>query len=165
MANWNEAVILLTGYASGETDFATRCGRLSAADMQTLEQLAVRIGSAMNEQQSMAVLLLEGHSDRQDLPGMTTEQRRASELDASTKRVASAYQWFQARIADAAGPPDCQDQWSRILLVPNAFGAATLINASPTSEQQRLQNRRVALTVRTLNLSTFPEPVETQSID
>jgi hypothetical protein len=156
MSNWNSCIGVLTGYLTSEADFGARVGRATAQVTQALDDLVARMASAGQNASSMVVLQLTGHADRQDAPGLTPEQRRASELDAATQRVASASAWFISQLTPLAGPPDEGGNWPRLLVVRSACGAAELVHVAPASEQERQDNRRVEIDVRASNASEFP---------
>lgn len=159
MAIWNNILGVLTGYSAGETDFGIRLQRSPPATHDELTRLVQRLATVVADPAAVAVLRLTGHSDRQDRADMTAEQRRASELEASEKRVASASQWIVARLSDVIGPPPDGSNWPKLLIVRAAVGASALIYPTPT-DAQRMENRRLEVEVYAMNAAAFPNAGE-----
>jgi hypothetical protein len=93
-----------------------------------------------------------GHSDRNDTPGLTSEQRRENERQNSELRAEAArsfvFDQIFAQIQAAGGTPPV-DLASMLNVTIDAVtaGSANLIVPTPISEGQRQQNRRVQFVV------------------
>jgi hypothetical protein len=93
-------------------------------------------------------VIVAGHSDRVDTPGLTPEQGRAQELEASQLRAGSAQAWFFSQLQSrlqAGGftmPADIASL-QNVDMIDIACGAADLVNLVPANEDERKQNRRV----------------------
>lgn len=146
---------IVDGYRSGETDFLARLGQADAqvrSEVQT--EIIQPILAVLTSHMQTAVLTITGHSDRVDTEGLTREQRRKQEWDASVLRAESAAFGVKHLIAahflsqGTIITPEEVDGLSQIAIVYRASGAAFLIEAgSPLSAAQRLRNRRVQLRV------------------
>jgi flagellar motor protein MotB len=147
--------MIVDGYRSGETDFLTRLGQADAqvrSEFQT--EIIQPILAVLTSPNQTAVLTIAGHSDRVDTEGLTREQRRKQEFDASAARAESAAFGVRHLIANwflSGGTiltPEDVDDLAQIAIVYRASGAAYLIEAgSSLSAAQRLRNRRVQLRV------------------
>lgn len=156
--------IELQGFGSGQIDFSAR---LSTLPPEILEPLAKLIDGTFETSSDpggtkfMSISVV-GHSDRQDLLGMSNEQRRESEFKASQERADSASNWLLNKLADMQNPGDViQLDWrsvSNIGVAVIASGAAKLINPNPGNDENlRLQNRRVEFIVTAINVNTLQE--------
>ena len=94
-----------------------------------------------------------GHSDRDDTPGLTSEQRRASELEISQLRADSAKAFLFSqmfdRVSKAGGtPPVDTDSMQNSAILTVAAGSADLKHLMPgNDENQRQENRRVVIAI------------------
>lgn len=113
---------------------------------------ALAVAKAEKFAGTFCTISVVGHSDRDDPPGLTQGQRRASELNASTKRAESARDWIfaqarQALIDDGRPDPGTISSLTRSVLFTQPVGAAQLKEPNPASETDRQRNRRVACLV------------------
>ena len=139
--------MIVDGYGSGELDFLTR---LNQADVLTQvgfdTQIIQPMIAVLNTENESAVLTITGHADRVDTPGLTREQIRQQEFEASDARAVSA----KAGVRDLINQqtpffiPDDLNDLSQIFVADRPAGAAVLREDSvPLSEDQRKRNRRV----------------------
>ncbi|MFE5864823.1 hypothetical protein ACFQ77_30380 [Streptomyces virginiae] len=142
----------IPGFTSGKYDFAELFA--SKPENVRTEIEKVPLGGAKAEKFStrFCVITVVGHSDRDDTPGLTPDQRRASELKAATKRAESARDWVFQKIremlvADGQTPPAGVANLKRTSLFTVACGAADLERANPSSEDDRKLNRRIEFLV------------------
>ncbi|MFF7748374.1 hypothetical protein ACFZCP_03785 [Streptomyces sp. NPDC007971] len=149
------------GYGDHETEFKTLFDTLGSALQNLIFDEAVTPAASAESGsagQFCAVMIL-GHSDRVDTPGLTPEQRRADELAASTSRAESARDWLFDQIAElvlAAGgivPADIASL-QNVALPIAACGSADLIHVTPASPAERAENRRVQFFVSTFSPGT-----------
>ncbi|SIO63199.1 hypothetical protein SAMN05443247_09628 [Bradyrhizobium erythrophlei] len=150
------AVVEIRGYNSHETDFQALINR--RPDLQVPE-VSVIIDSAFEAFENTggnksAAVVIVGHSDREDSPGLTDEQRRASELQASQARADSASAWLNS-VAQASGM-QIEVEWKGVATVAvEAIGAgASNLAQPPVTEQDRLNNRRIVFLVSGNNVGT-----------
>ncbi|MFI9809531.1 hypothetical protein ACIHEJ_35255 [Streptomyces sp. NPDC052301] len=146
------------GYGDHETEFKALFDSLNSR-LQNLifDEVVTPAASAeaASTGQFCAIMVL-GHSDRVDTPGLTSEQRRADELAASTSRAESARDWLFDQIAElvvAQGgvvPADISSLQS-VSLATAACGSADLIHLTPSSPDERAENRRVHFFVSTFS--------------
>lgn len=147
----------ISGFVAQEVAFSQLFGRLTASAKQAIRHEVVE--PAVNAEHfpsnnQFCLITVLGHSDRVDTAGLSAEQRRAQELDASDKRARSAGTWVFDQIAaalTAAGqtPPASVANSTNFDIVTVPCGAADLVNVVPTSEAQRAQNRRVQFVIST----------------
>ncbi|TDB83265.1 hypothetical protein E1264_29070 [Actinomadura sp. KC216] len=147
--------ITVSGYFSQEIDFPAVLQRQSQAlqDLVRDEVIAPLAGAeTVPGDGKFCVVTIIGHSDRVDTPGLTSEQRRAQELNASQLRAESAqaflFSELFALVQGAGGTPPvdlASTQNGAIWTV--AVGAADLIHTVPANETQRRENRRVVFQV------------------
>jgi hypothetical protein len=147
----------VSGFVAEEVDFSQLFSRLSASARNAIRHEVIE--PAVNAEHfpsnnQFCLITVLGHSDRVDTAGLTSEQRRAQELDASDKRAISAGAWVFDQITaalTAAGetPPDGVENATNFDIVLIPCGAANLINVVPSSEAQRKQNRRVQFVIST----------------
>jgi hypothetical protein len=156
--------IELQGFASGQTDFSAQLSTLPVEILEPFAKLIDGTFEASSDPSGVKFMSISivGHSDRQDLPGMSNEQRRESERQASQDRADSASNWLLNKLADMQNPGDViQLDWrsvSNIGAAVIASGAAQLINPNPGSnEDLRVQNRRVQFFVTSINVNTLQE--------
>jgi hypothetical protein len=145
--------ITIDGYGSGETDFVTRLS-LSPFEIQDQFEATItsRLISVLGSSDQAAVLVIQGHSDRVDTQGLSREQRRVQELQASADRAQSAdagvFQIISIRIPDPQSFPQDWANVNQVAVMRRVAGAAMLVNSDESlSEDQRKQNRRVILTL------------------
>ncbi|MEU4490156.1 hypothetical protein AB0H94_35690 [Streptomyces purpurascens] len=147
----------ISGFVAQEDAFSQLFGRLTASAQQAIRHEVVE--PAVNAEHfpsnnQFCLITVLGHSDRVDTSGLSAEQRRAQELDASDKRASSAGNWVFDQITTAltaAGeaPPTSVANATNFDIVAMPCGAADLMNVVPTSEAQRAQNRRVQFVIST----------------
>ena len=146
------------GYGSHKTDFKELFDTLGSPLQNLIFDEAVTPAAsaeAASAGQFCAIMIL-GHSDRVDTPGLTPEQRRADELAASTSRAESARDWLFNEIAalvQAQGgvvPADIPSLQS-VSLQTAACGSAELIHTTPSDPTKRAENRRVKFFVSTFS--------------
>ncbi len=141
----------IDGYGSGETDFGTRLANVSASvrfdfDTFILGSLIAVLSSA----DQTAVLEVAGHSDRVDTDGLSREQRRVQELQASIDRTNSAVDTIFALLAThfGFGFPSDWAKLEQVAVAPVASGgAALLFSGGSLSDAERRANRRIVLTL------------------
>ncbi|MEU5398213.1 hypothetical protein ABZ348_02785 [Streptomyces sp. NPDC005963] len=145
------------GFVAQEVAFAQLFNRLSSgfknAIRESVTEPAVNAEKFPSNNQFCLITVL-GHSDRVDTAGLSSEQRRAQELEASDKRAISAYQWVfgqitAALIAAGETPPPDTNHATNFDIVSIPCGAADLVKLVPTTEAQRQENRRVQFVVST----------------
>jgi outer membrane protein OmpA-like peptidoglycan-associated protein len=145
------------GFVAQEVAFSQLFDRLGASAKNIIRQEVIE--PAVNAQHfpsnnQFCLITVLGHSDRVDTAGLSTEQRRAQELDASDKRAGSAGAWVFDQITaalTAAGetPPASVQNATNFDIVTMPCGAAALLNVVPASEAQRAENRRVQFVIST----------------
>lgn len=143
--------MIVADYGAGETNFLTRLGQADAQVQLDFENEIIQpIVAVLSSADETAVLTITGHSDRVDTEGLTREQRRQQELDASTARAQSADEGVRT-ILHSRFPgmlPIDLDEIQSLAIVFRSSGAAVLAESSDfLSEVQRRQNRRVQLRV------------------
>ncbi|MCX4543516.1 hypothetical protein [Streptomyces sp. NBC_01565] len=148
-----EAEIPIPGYGAGQYDFgavlATR--PQAAVDAVNLE-VADRAANAEEFDGQACVITVVGHSDRDDTPGLTPEQRRESERNASRRRADDAAAWLFRQIvlrlqASGITPPATVADLRGTSIFTAAAGAADLVHPVPAGETERRENRRVVFLV------------------
>jgi hypothetical protein len=147
----------ISGFVAQEVAFSQLFGRLAASAKQTIRHEVVE--PAVNAEHfpsnnQFCLITVLGHSDRVDTAGLSAEQRRAQELDASDKRASSAGDWVFDQITaalTAAGetPPTSVADATNFDIFTMPCGAAALVNVVPTNEAQRAENRRVQFVIST----------------
>src|SRR5438094_357027 len=99
-----EAVV--DGYLSGETDFLVRLGQADVEVEEAFETAIMQpLLAVLSSPDQAAVLTITGHADREDTEGLTREQRRQQEFEASDARAISAAEGVQQKIRDRFGGP------------------------------------------------------------
>ncbi|WP_430645145.1 hypothetical protein [Agromyces sp. GXS1127] len=139
------------GYLAGEVDFGPVRDRHPVGPGTVRDQLdeaVQRIASTVEADGAFgqfAGLTVVGFSDRNDTPGLSCDQRRASESSASFDRAGFAWQWLQQAVADqlVTPRPDWWDSSGAVTWFIVPTGAAILEHDPPTSEAERRRNRRV----------------------
>jgi methyl coenzyme M reductase gamma subunit len=141
----------IDGYGAGETDFATR---FSLSDPQVQldfeTEIIQPILAVLSSSDQTAVLTINGHSDRVDTEGLTREQRRQQEFEASQARSTSADEGVKEIIRSRflGFVPADLDELQQIAILPRPAGAAVLREGSELlTEEQRKRNRRVQFRV------------------
>lgn len=163
--------IIIDGYHTGETDFATALDRKSREEQAAVFSLIDGLvqAEAHPEAGVFQAVCIIGESDRVDDPGLSGEARRARELQGSADRARSAGAWllaqFQAGVTSAGGTAPTSFVDPLNVGVTAVFnGAADLVHPTPANEAQRRQNRRVQYSVMTfepgLDQSDWARPVE-----
>ena len=151
----NVGEITIDGYASGETDFPTRLSE-SPGEVQNEFNLTVisPLLAVLASSDQTAVLIIQGHSDRVDTPGLSREACRLQELQASADRAKSAddgvFKIIASKVPDPQSFPADWADVSQVVVSTKVTGAALLVNSDTSlTEQQRKQNRRVIFTLAT----------------
>ncbi|MFK0019845.1 hypothetical protein [Streptomyces sp. NPDC090798] len=152
----NRVEFSIGGYGDHETEFKTLFDTLDSGRQNLIfDEVVIPAASAEAETAGQfCVVMILGHSDRVDTPGLTSEQRRADELTASTSRAQSTKDWLFGQIAElvlAAGgvvPADIASM-QRVSLLTAACGSADLVHLTPSSQAERAENRRVQFFVST----------------
>jgi hypothetical protein len=143
-----------TGYASQQFDFpALHANTLSQGTRELLEVFveSAVTAEAFPEANRFCLVIFAGHSDRVDTPGLSSEQRRAQELEASTLRAESAQAWFFNEVftrlqAQGFTPPVDLASMRNVDLWTIPCGSADLVHLTPgNDESKRRDNRRVHL--------------------
>jgi flagellar motor protein MotB len=157
--------IVVDGFQDSEFDFASALQRAPAALQTEFEELISALVAAEEDPTKNIFwsVTIVGHADRDDVPGVSSEQRRATELNASEKRAGSALAFVFTRLGDKlsadgfarpAPPPAGLDALTNVGIVGAFAGAADLVNLAPASEAERAQNRRVKF----LAIQFSPQP-------
>lgn len=139
------------GYVSGEVDFPPVLNRHPAGPGTVrgqLDEVVQRVAATVEADGAFgqfAALTVVGFSDRNDAPGLSCDQRRASESSASLDRAASAWQWLQQAVLAqlATSRPDWWESSGAVTWFIVPTGAAILEHDPPANEAERQQNRRV----------------------
>ena len=89
------------GYAPERIDFATVHAALGSQAKEFIDDMieAAVVAESNPGGSRFSLITIEGHSDRVDTPGLTSEARRAKELDASELRAEAAGFHFFEQIA------------------------------------------------------------------
>jgi hypothetical protein len=148
---------VIRGYESQQFDFQPVLQAQSQATQSAFdtEVITACVNAEMNPGAgSFCSVTVVGHSDRNDSPGLTPEQRRENERQNSELRAEAAvsfiFDQIFARIQAAGGtPPVDQASAQNVTLFSVAAGAANLIVPTPATEDDRKQNRRVQFLVTT----------------
>jgi len=156
-------VVEIRGYNAHQTDFRILLDRrpdLHAPEVTAIIDSAFEARENTGENKSCAVVIV-GYSDREDTPGLTDAQRRASELQASRDRANSASAWLLDKVNELAQGSDLQIEveWKGIPTVAvEAIGVgASDLAQPPASEQDRLNNRRIRFLVSGNNVSAVTD--------
>lgn len=152
----NRVEFPIGGYGDHETEFKTLFDSLDSGSQNLIFDEVVTPAASAEAATAgqFCVVVILGHSDRVDTPGLTSEQRRADELTASTSRAESTKDWLFDQIAElvlAAGgvvPADIASL-QKVSLVTAPCGSADLIHLTPSSAAERAENRRVQFFVET----------------
>jgi hypothetical protein len=140
--------IIIDGFNSGETDFATRLQQ-SGMEQAFLDTIVSPVVDTMTSATETVIILVNGHSDRVDDAGLSREQRRVKELTASAERTDSAkaevLRRVQVQLA-AQGLAVAPQMSDRVQFVDISSGAAQLEKSGDIlSNEDRRINRRVIL--------------------
>jgi hypothetical protein len=147
----NVVSLEFAGYVAGEVDFAgvrdrhpTGPGTVRDELDRAVQRLAsmVEADGAFGQFGTMTIV---GFSDRNDTPGLSCDQRRASESSASFDRAGNAWLWLQDAVASQLITPR-PEWWDSSSVVTWFFvptGAAILAHDPPANEAERRANRRV----------------------
>lgn len=141
----------IDGYGSGETDFGSRIANVSDDVRFDFDNFILgSLIAILSSSDQTGVLEVAGHSDRVDTDGLSREQRRVQELQASIDRTNSGCDTIFAMLAAAFGP-DFPSDWAKldqVAVAPVACGgAALLFSGGSLSDAERRANRRVVLTL------------------
>jgi hypothetical protein len=139
------------GFLSGEVDFAAVRDRHPTGPgtvRDRLDEAVRRVATTVDEDGAFgqfATMTVVGFSDRNDTPGLSCDQRRASESSASFDRAGNAWEWLQNEVASQIITPT-PEWWNTSafvtwFMVPT--GAAMLAHDPPANETERRANRRV----------------------
>ena len=152
-------VVEIRGYNAHETDFTALLNRrpdLQAPEVSAIIDSAFEAFENAGGNKSSAIVIL-GYSDREDAPGLTDQQRRASELQASQARADSASAWLLDKVNSVAQASGMQIEidWKGVATVDvEAIGVgASDLAQQPVTEQDRLNNRRIRFLVSGNNVS------------
>lgn len=145
------------GYPAGQTDFETVGAVIPGNPLYELDLELERMGNGINGTANIrSSITIVGHSDRQDRADMSCDQRRQSEIDASTARAVSAWEWIKpvvdeyARRGGWAGTEwweesDCA-AWALV------YAACGMLLTQSHTEAERAQNRRVDILITTFDV-------------
>jgi hypothetical protein len=139
-----EAVV--DGYGPGEVALIPRLTEGEPQMRQAFEANVIEpLLAVVLSDGETAVLKIEGHSDREDSPGLSREQRRQSELAASVARANSATDGaFELLAFEFPGLFPASDR-AQVGVMPTGAGGAQLVeSADSLTEVQRRRNRRVS---------------------
>jgi len=136
------------GYASGEVVSADRYGAFDPAsdERSQLDAAVTRIAQTVDAgDASFVAITVVGFSDRNDTPGLSCDDRRASESNASKDRSDSALSWLIEAVGAQLVTPlaDWHESSDRVTWIQVPTGAALLANDPPLDDAQRAENRRV----------------------
>lgn len=139
-------------YPAGQTDFQAVAALDGAPLLEmsdAFQEIADGITGAANNFSTITVV---GHSDRQDRADFSCNQRRQSEIDASTERANSAWDFCRTVITELVervpGAP-AADWWesSDRVTWDLVYAATGMLRNGSANEAERLQNRRVDILV------------------
>jgi hypothetical protein len=138
------------GYPPGNHDFAGRYAALELNERDEFDEMlhvVVRAVFADILSQPYVAITVIGHSDRQDLPGMTHQQAQASEAEASRARAVDAWTWLSDRISVLVGEDyvGWEENSPKVTWAWVSAGSGQLVHPNPSNDQQRLENRRVVV--------------------
>lgn len=147
-----------SGFPAGVTDFGTLLQTTTQPDLAELESVLDIVSFQLTNPTPtpFVSLIVVGHSDRQDRSDFSCDQRRSSEIEASTARAVSAWEWIKARVTEKAAEQgvDAGEWWETSPFVTwgLVFAATGMLkHPQPADEQQRLENRRVTVLVSIFN--------------
>jgi outer membrane protein OmpA-like peptidoglycan-associated protein len=142
---------LCAGYKAQKIDFPELHAQL---DQETRGVLEVMIEAAATAEtfptgNRFCSIIILGHADRVDTPGLSAEQRRANELENSDLRAQSAEAWFFSQVAErllaeGSDVPNDLGSLQNVQIWTVACGSADLVHKTPGNDEgKRQQNRRV----------------------
>lgn len=141
----------LRGYLSGETDFRPAydraCASVPGFQDQFDNDLVFPLVDLIYDSGRTGVLAIIGRADRVDTPGLSREEIRQQEYDASSARCDGAFGGIYVLVQERFGL--FPDDWSnRVHTMGVPTGASRLLYSHPDlSELERQQNRRVTFTL------------------
>jgi flagellar motor protein MotB len=139
---WTESVV--DGYATDEVDFPSR---LQAAGQSVQDDVDNQIMSPLANAIDGAMLLIEGHADRVDIPGLSHAECLQREANASRSRAESALDAILVMLGDWITPaPASWSDYPQVGGHAPGLGATHLVDTSGTEDARR-RNRRVVLRV------------------
>jgi hypothetical protein len=166
--------IVVDGFHADEFDFAAALQRKPGADIAAFDDFISALvvaeeGAGATGDIFWSVTII-GHADRYDVPGASTEERRARELDASRQRMESAGTFVLTRFADALSAdgfptPTTFDDPTNVGFCFVKAGAADLVNLVPATEAEREQNRRVKFLAIQFSAQAQPLTFGEQNLD
>jgi flagellar motor protein MotB len=145
--------LTVAGYTSGQTAFDPMFASVGLVERQQLLGVVQRIadGIADPAKGQLTSVVVVGHSDRQDLPSMSCDERRASEIAAARDRAVSAWDWVKARVTErlTVSGVDAGDWWETAPSITWSlvFAAAGMLQHDPPTPDERPLNRRVEFLV------------------
>lgn len=148
---------VVDGYGAGEVGFLAQLGRLdSEASLAFVDNVVAPLRAVLESSDQTAVVRIQGHSDRDDTPGLSREEHRVKELTASVDRANSAtdglLELVRGEDLEFADWADVQ----QIVVMPTVAGGADLVHSAPSlSDAQRRQNRRVTFVVARFQPDVF----------
>jgi flagellar motor protein MotB len=139
------------GFGDQQFDFPALHQQLSQPIRDLLEVVIEEAVTAESDPLAgrFCSIVIAGHADRNDVPGISAEERRANELQFSSLRAESAQAFLFAqlvsRLQDGGFPaPQNLALMQNVDMTTIACGSADLIHLTPSSDQ-RPQNRRVQI--------------------
>ncbi|BCH23326.1 hypothetical protein MesoLjLc_30380 [Mesorhizobium sp. L-8-10] len=145
------------GYGSGQTDFAALVSNTPQPDMNMLLTVVDIIAGQVTQpvaNQFISIIVV-GHSDRQDNPNFSCDQRRESEITAARDRADSAWSWIKSTVSSRAAEAgfDAGEWWETSPQVTwgMVFAATGMLRHDPPSDAERRLNRRVVILVSLFN--------------
>ena len=147
--------LTLDGYVSQQFDFPSLLQTKPQATQDLFAQLVVApcVNAEFDPSAgNFCFVSVIGHSDRNDTPGLTSEQRRENERQNSELRAEAARSFIidqifaQIQAAGGTPPVDLASMQNVTIDVVTA-GSANLVFTTPAGEAQRQQNRRVQFVV------------------
>lgn len=143
--------MIVDGYEAGETAFLFRLGQSNPQVQLDFEnEIILPLVAVLSSADQTAVLTITGCSDRVDTEGLSREQRRQQELDASRARAESAEDGVRT-ILESRFPgmlPIDLGEIQSLGIIQAPVGTAYLVeNSASLSAEQRRRNRRVQFAV------------------
>ncbi|WKG05509.1 hypothetical protein [Mycolicibacterium sp. HK-90] len=149
--------LTFAGYPAGVTDFGSLLAAAPQHDFAELDDvMTVVAGQLTNPVPNLNIsLIVIGHSDRQDRPDFTCDQKRASEIEAASGRALSAWEFIKQEVNSkvVAAGGQVSDWWENSPHVTwgLVFAAAGMLAHDPPTMDQRPLNRRVVVLVTIFN--------------